>query len=398
MHHRDRHERAVGCRGPLPVLGVVRDVEVAEHRLALEERAIAGREVDVEHGARGGPRLDDDLDGALGRLGVVAQADRVHRLLDGDVPRLAVPRGRGRVPRQHAQRGEPTRAQAEHGGVVERVDGHEPLALPRAQPRHPLFVGRGVERGPGEVGVGRVGVVHDEEAVGGRLDVVLDPLAARGQHPPLPLRVVGVEDVHLGGRLRPQPQQQPPLVAAGGHAHPEALVVLLVHQDVVGRVAADPVPPQLVRPPRLVEPGVEHELPVAAQLDAVADAGDRGVEDVTGGDVADGQVEALVARGVDRERHEPVVGADGERPQREELAVTRFDVAVDDDLLPRHGIRLGVGSHGRVGQRRPHLGGVLEALDGAGVVPPRAARDGHRQVGLLHPRADLLDDRTCAAA
>ena len=85
--------RAVGCRGPLPVLGVVRDVEVAEHRLALEQGALAGREVDVEHGARGGPRLDDDLDGALGRLGVVAQADRVHRLVDGDVPRLAVAGG-----------------------------------------------------------------------------------------------------------------------------------------------------------------------------------------------------------------------------------------------------------------------------------------------------------------
>ena len=143
------------------------------------------------------------------------------------------------------------------------------------------------------------------------------------QHPPLPLGVVGVEHVHLGGRLRPQPQHEPALVAAGGHAHPEPLVVLLVHQHVVGGVAADPVPPQLVRAPGLVEPGVEHELPVAAQLDAVADAGDRGVEHLAGVDVADGQVEALVALGVDGERDEPVVGADGERPEREELAVAR---------------------------------------------------------------------------
>ena len=192
-----------------------------------------------------------------------------------------------------------------------------------------------------------------------------------------------VEDVHLGGRLRPQPQQQPPLVAAGGHAHPEALVVLLVHQHVAGRVATDPVTPQLVRPPRLVEPGVEHELPVAAELDAVADAGDRGVEHLAGGDVADGQVEALVARGVDGERDEPVVGADGERPEREELAVARLDVAVDDHLLARHGIRLGVGTRRGVGERGADVAGVLLALDGARVVPPRTAHDGHRQVGLL---------------
>ena len=211
-------------------------------------------------------------------------------------------------------------------------------------------------------------VVHDQEAVRGWLDVVLHSLAARRQHPPPGIRVVGVEHVHLGGRLRPEPQQQPPLVAAGGHAHPEPLVVLLVHQHVVGGVAPDLVPPQLERAPGIVEAGVEHEPPVAAELDAVADAGDRGVEHLTGGDVADGQVEALVTRGVDGEGDQPVVGADGERPEREELAVAGLDVAVDDDLLAGHGLRLGVGSHRRVGERRAHLGGVLAALDGAGVV------------------------------
>ena len=163
-------------------------------------------------------------------------------------------------------------------------------------------------------------------------------------------RVVGVEQVHLGGRLRAEAEQEPALVAAGRDAHPEPLVVLLVDQHVVGRVAADPVPPQLVRAPGVVEPGVEHEPAVAAELDAVADAGDGGVEDLAGGDLADGEGEALVARGVDGERDEPVVGADGERPQREELAVPGLDVAVDDDLLARHGIRLGVGTHGGVGR------------------------------------------------
>jgi hypothetical protein len=106
-----------------------------------------------------------------------------------------------------------------------------------------------------------------------------------------------------------------------------------VHEHVVGRVTADAVPPQLVRAPGLVETRVEHEGAVQAQLDAVADPRDRPVEHLTRPDVADDQVETLVACGVDRERDEPVVGADGHRPEGEELTVAGLDVAVDDDLF-----------------------------------------------------------------
>ena len=326
-------------------------------------------------------------------LGVVAEADGVDRLVDLDVPRLAVAGLGCRVARQDPQRGEAAGAQGEHGRVVEGVDGDEPLPLGGAEQRDPLLVARRVERGPREVGVGGVGVVHDEEPVGGGLDVVLDALAAGRHDAPLPLGVVAVEQVHLGRGLRAEAEHDPALVAAARDPHPEALVVLLVDEHVVGRVAADAVPPQLVRPPRVVEARVEEEPAVAAELDAVPDVGDGGVEDRAGRDLADREVEALVARGVDRERDEPVVGAHGQRAHREELVVPGLDVAVDDDLLARHGIRLGVGTHSRVDERGADVRGVLLPLDRAREVPPRAAHDGHRQVGLLDPRPDLLEQR-----
>ena len=122
-------------------------------------------------------------------------------------------------------------------------------------------------------------------------------------------------------------------------------------EHVVGGVAADEMPPQLEGAPGVVEAGVVDELPVPAELDPVADPGDRSVEHLSGGDLADGQVEALVARGVDGERDEAVVGTDGERAQREELAVAGLDVAVDDHLLAGHALGLGVGPHGRVDER-----------------------------------------------
>ena len=277
----------------------------------------------------------------------------MHRLPDLDVPALAVPGGVLRVAGQHAQRGEATGAQAEHRGAVEGVDADEPLPLARGQPRHPLGVVGGVEGGPGEVGVRVVGVVDDEQPVCGGLDVVLDAVAARGDHPPPPLRLVRGQQVHLGGGLRPQPEHQPAFVAGGADPHPEPLVVLLVDQHVAGGVGPDAVPPQLVGAPGVVEPGVEDEGAVAAELAAVPDAGDRVVEDLARGDVAHDEVEPLVAGGVGGEGDEAVVGADGERADGEELAVAGLDVAVDDDLLALGRPALGVGPDRGVGERAP---------------------------------------------
>ena len=391
---RDRHARAVADLDPLAGLDVVGRVEAPEDRLPLELGATPRGEVDVEHGARRRPRLDDHLDAVLAGLGVVAEPDRVDRLVDDDVPRRAVAGHRGDVTGQHPQRREAAGPQREHAGGVEGVDADEALALARGEQRDPLLVARGVEGRPGEVGVGAVGVVDHEESVGGRLDVVLDPVAPGRDDAPLPLRVVRGQHPDLRGRLGAQPEEQPALVPAAADPHPEPLVVLLVDEDVLLRVPADAVPPQLVGAPRVVEPGVEDERPVAAELAAVADTGERGVEDLTARDVAHGEGEALVAGGVDRERDEPVVRADGQRTEREELGVPGLEVAVEDDLLPGDEGALGVRAGIALGPGRPHVGRVLPSLGGPAEVPPRAARHRDRQVVLLHPGADLVEQRT----
>jgi hypothetical protein len=200
---------------PLPTRVVRRSsrVEVPEHRLAFEEGALPGVQVDVEDRAGCRPRLDDDLDRRLPGLGVVAEPDRVHGGVDGDVPAGGVPRVARRVAGQHPQCGQAAAAQGEHGCRVEGVDGDEPLAVGRGQERNPLLVARRVDRRPGEVCVRGVGVVDDEQPVTGRLDVVLDALAAGRDDAPLPIRVRRVQQVHLGRRLGPQAQHEPALVA-----------------------------------------------------------------------------------------------------------------------------------------------------------------------------------------
>ena len=79
--------------------------------------------------------------------------------------------------------------------------------------------------------------------------------------------------------------------------------------------------------------------------------------------------------------------------EREELLALGLDVAVQQHLLalgrrPRLGHRAALPRH----DADPALGGVLPTLERPGVVPPAAVGRGHRQVGLLGARADLLED------
>ncbi len=89
-----------------------------------------------------------------------------------------------------------------------------------------------------------------------------------------------------------------------------------------------------------------------------------------------------------------MVGADRQRAQREELVSLRLDIAVEEHLLALHGrARLRVRPGRRVRQRRATVGRVLGLLEGSAVVPPGTAPDRHREVGLLGPGADLLEER-----
>ena len=90
----------------------------------------------------------------------------------------------------------------------------------------------------------------------------------------------------------------------------EALVGLVEHQHVVGGVGADPVPPDLARPVGLVVHGVEEPQRVGAPGSAVVAAGDLVGQVLPGAQVAEAQLEDLVAGGVDAVGEQVLVGAD----------------------------------------------------------------------------------------
>ena len=367
-------------------------VVAAEDGLALEHGARAGGQVEVEHRPRRDERLEHHLQRARRRLRVVAEADGVQGLVERHVRGRAVARGRRRVARQQPQRRQPAGPQREHRHVLEGVDAEEPLAGGRRQQRLPLLVGRRVERGPGEVGVGVVGVVDDEKPVrsparrrtrrrraGGR------PPGSRPRgRPPAAgapptwswTRSTGRPSARRGCPRPPSRTARRPPGAPG-------------RRDPGG---SRPGAAKLEGPPGVVEAQVVDDPPVPGQLAPVADVGEGVVEDLPCRDVADGEGEPLVTGVVGPEGDGGVVRADREGAHREEVAVAGLDVAVEEHLLPLDPPAVEVGTHRPVGQRRPRVDGILQALHGARVVPPGAADDGDGQVGLLDPRADLLDD------
>ena len=125
--------------------------------------------------------------------------DRVERLVERDVgagAELAV-----RVARHHVQPGQPVAAQRDHDVAGVRVDAEEPDAGLVREHGLPLLVAGGVQRRLGQLEVLGAVVVHDQQPVAGRLDVVLHALAARRDHPRLALRVGGVEQPVPRGQL-----------------------------------------------------------------------------------------------------------------------------------------------------------------------------------------------------
>ena len=144
--------------------------------------------------------------------------------------------------------------------------------------RLPLLVAGRVDGRHGQLEVlGAVVVQHQEHVVAaddGVLDAVLDALAARRDDPELAGRVVGVEDAVLAGDLAAAADDEEAVAAGAADRDPEALVGLVVDQDVLGRVGAEPVPPDLVGPPGVVDGRVEEVLAGEVPGGAVRRAGD----------------------------------------------------------------------------------------------------------------------------
>src|SRR5690606_11724737 len=109
--------------------------------------------------------------------------------------------------------------------------------------------------------------------------VILDTLPSGRDDPELAGGVVGGQQAVLRGVLAAQGDDDVLVVAGGAHAHPVALVVLLVDEDVLVGGGADLVPPHLEGAPRLVHADVEQVCRVRGPGGPVADAGDRVVDD-----------------------------------------------------------------------------------------------------------------------
>ena len=265
-----------------------------------------------------------------------------------------------------------------------------------AHHRSPIGVAAGVQRRLGELEILGAVVVHDQQPIAGRLDVVLHALAARRDAPRHAFGVVGAEQPALRGDLAARPEQHPAVVAAAAHAEPEPLVRLGQHLDVLGRIGPQPVSEHHVRAPGLVGPGVEHVV-VLRPGDPVRGVGDLLGQQFAGRQVLDHQGEPLSPGEVQRIGQQPPVGGDAEGADGEELLVSRLDIAVEQHLLADD-LLLGVRWRRPVGRPDPAVDPILRTLDGAGVVPVGRAVAvrrvaGHRQVGFLGTRLDLAEDR-----
>ena len=180
------------------------------------------------------------------------------------------------------------------------------------------------------------------------------------------------------------------LVAGALEADHEPLVALLEHEHVLGRVGADPMAPDLVLPPGVVDPRVEQPLLIGGERDAVTGAGHGLVEHLAGGEVQDPQREPLVPGGVHRIGEQGVVGGEGQPAEGVELVPRGLGLGVQQHLLAReHHPRLDLRHRARVG----HAGEprVVVSGGGAGDVPPVPATHRHRQVRLLRVTDELLD-------
>ena len=270
--------------------------------------------------------------------------------------------------------------------------------------QHPLRT-LGVRRGHADqFEVDRVVVVHDQQAVfavdDGVLHVVFDAVAARPDHGELAGRVGRGEQPGLGGHARPGLDQQELAAAGDADAHPEPFVRFVEHLAVDGCRRADLVPPDGVRPPGVVDRGVEEVAATRIEQGALGRVLDLVGEVLPGGQVAHPDRVPLVALGVDGVEQPAPVGAHVEAAEGVEIVPGRFGVVVEQLLLAREPGRGRVavgGDHRRLpvvrpGDRGPAVDAVLLPLDRAGVVPPPALAHGHTEVGLLGAALELLEE------
>ena len=313
---------------------------------------------------------------------------------------LGGPRGDGPVargaPGHDAQLRLSARPHGHDGEVPVGVDADDALARAGDEDRRPLLRPRAPDRGDGDLEVGAVGVVDDEQVVAGGFDRVVQARPAAAHEDRRSLDVGGVEEPHLGRRARGRVDDDPAAVAGRVVTGVKTLVVLLEEKAVPVRGGADAVGPHLPCAPRLVHPGVDDRRGVRRPREPVAESGDGVVDDVARLDVEDSQAEVLVADEVDADRPEFAVRGRGESARREVLFALGQEVAVPHGLCGLHVEVLGtaadmVGAVGAV-HRDPEDGRILLSLPGAGEVPPVALPHEHARVVFTGAGSELAHD------
>ena len=166
------------------------------------------------------------------------------------------------------------------------------------------------------------------------------------------------------------------------------------------RSVADPVPPDGVRPPRVVDGRVEDVRAASGRTARRrrCPRSRRGTSRRRRPATGRGSCTARRPRCRPPQSSRRAVGADVEAAERVEVVPLGLDVVVEQDLLAGEAVALGLLVERRrlpvVGgcDRRPAVDAVLLALDRAGVVPPVALAGRDAQVGLAGARLDLVED------
>ena len=189
---------------------------------------------------------------------------------------------------------------------------------------------------------------------------------------------------------------QIPLIEGEPYAHPEFLVVFLVHNHVAFDRLAHLVPANRIWALRVVEQRGEHIAAIGREARR-----SQPVELVgqlfAGVEVANAEVILFVAGRVDAEQQPCAVLRDVHAADLEEIVALGLCVGVEDHLFAGDharrivGINLGRRPIVLAADRHAALHAVLLALLRACVVPVAVQSRGHRHVGLLHMRAELVE-------
>src|SRR5919112_2088617 len=115
--------------------------------------------------------------------------------------------------------------------------------------------------------------MHDQQPVTGWLNVVLHTLAPRSDHTRLALWVLGAQQSIFRGQLAGAAKNHPAIVPAGIYPHPEPLIRVVQHLNVLSRVRAQPVPKDGVWSPGFIDSGVE-KVAALCPRGAVSDGAD----------------------------------------------------------------------------------------------------------------------------